>query len=624
MKPHHHLARHRVLAALASVTLCCASAASFADDPPTTLDQIVVTATRTAQTQDQTLAPVTVITRKQIELLQPSSLQDLLNDTPGMAVSNNGGPGKATSLFLRGTESDQVLVLVDGVRIGAATLGTAPIQDIPVDQIQRIEIVRGPFSSLYGSEAIGGVIQIFLRHAPGTFTPNASTGVGSYSHWKASSGFSAASDKGWISLQATHEQTRGINACKLGAAELFVACFADQPDRDGFHDSSLSVHGAYQFNPQWSADALAMRSQGFDKFDGSTSDSDDYVTQVVGGQLHFRPNDKLNLSLRVGGSSDFDEDFLDGADIDHFDTRRSLASLQADIAAAGGLLTTGLDWQRDRVASNPLFVRDTRSARGLFAQWQRVFGPQSLQLNLRRDHNSQFGGKTTGSALWGWNFASDLRVTASYGTAFLAPSFNNLYFPGFGNPDLQPETSRNTEIGLRGTPGWGQWSVDVYRDSADDLITFDAATFAPANVDRARITGLEGVVGGKLGGWNLRATATLMNAVNDTPNSADDGRRLPRRPWQSARFDADRSFGRLSFGVSWQLNAKTWDDLANTHRLGGYALTNLRAGWAVNRNWKLQLALNNVFDKDYETAYFFNQPGRNFMLTLSYRPAVEQ
>ncbi len=617
MKTHRRLFGRCALAALSCVMLLCVPAAAFAAGQATTLGQIIVTATRTAQTQDQTLAPVTVTTRAEIELLQPSSLQDLLNDTPGMAVGNQGGPGKVTGLFLRGTNANQVLVLVDGIRVGSATAGTTPVQDIPVDQIERIEIVRGPFSSLYGSEAIGGVIQIFLRHAPGTFAPNASVGIGSYSHWKASSGFSAASEKGWIAVQATHDQTKGINACRIGAAELFVACFADQPDRDGFHDNALTIHGAYQFDERWSADALAMRTQGFDKYDGTFSDSDDYATQVVGGQLHFRPNDKLNLSLRVGGSSDFDTDFLEGVYVDHFDTRRTLGSFQADLALGGGLLSTGIDWQREAVASNYTFTEDSRTGRGVFAQWQRSFGPQSLQANVRRDDNSQFGGKTTGGLLWGWDFAKDLRVTASWGTAFRAPTFNDLYYPGFGNPNLRPESSRNFEIGLRGTPGWGHWSLDVYRDDIHDLVALNTA-FVPENIDRARITGLEGVVGGKLAGWDLRATATLLDARDAAVGGLYDGNKLPRRPRQSARFDADRDFGRFSFGASWYVNSHAYDDIADQNRLGGYALTNLRAGWRFNREWKLQLALNNVFDKDYETAYFYNQPGRNFMLTLGW------
>ena len=615
MTLHRHWLGRCVLA-----VLYCVPVAAFAEGTPTTLGQIIVTATRTAQTEDQTLAPVTVITREEIELLQPSSLQDLLNDTPGMSISNQGGPGKLSAMFLRGTNANQVLVLVDGIRVGSATAGTTPVEDIPVDQIQRIEIVRGPFSSLYGSEAIGGVIQIFLRHAPGTFMPNAGIGIGSYDHWKASSGFSAASDRGWIAVQATHDQTKGINACRAGAAEAFAGCFADQPDRDGFHDNALTIHGAYQFNAQWSADALAMRTQGFNKYDGSFGDSDDYSTQVLGGQLHFRPSDTLNLSLRVGSSADFYEEFLEGVYLDHFNTRRTLGSLQADLTLGGGLLSAGLDWQREAVASNYAFTQDARTDRGVFAQWQRSFGAQSLQANVRRDDNSQFGGKTTGSVLWGWDFAKDLRVTASWGTAFRAPTFNDLYYPGFSNPNLRPESSRNFEFGLRGTPDWGHWSLSAYRNDVSDLITWDAARNMPNNIDRARITGLEGVIGSKFAGWDVRATATLMNARDSAAGGFYDGNQLPRRPRKSARFDADRSFGRFSVGASWYIAARTYDDIANQNPLGGYALTNLRAGWQVNRDWKLQLALNNVFDKDYETAWYYNQPGRNVMLTLGWNP----
>jgi vitamin B12 transporter len=279
-----------------------------------------------------------------------------------------------------------------------------------------------------------------------------------------------------------------------------------------------------------------------------------------------------------------------------------------------------MDWQREAVASNYTFTEDARTDRGVFAQWQRTFGAQSLQANVRRDDNSQFGGKTTGSVLWGWNFAKDLRVTASWGTAFRAPTFNDLYYPGFSNPNLRPESSRNVEIGLRGTPGWGHWSLSAYRNDVSDMITWDAALNQPNNIDRARITGLEGVVGGKLAGWNVRATATLMNARDDAMGGFYDGNELPRRPRRSARLDADRSFGRFSVGASWYIAGRTYDDIANQDPLGGYTLTNLRAGWQVNRDWKLQLALNNAFDKTYETAWYYNQPGRNVMLTLSWSP----
>lgn len=604
---------------LAALSLVCPLAA--ADDAGTQLDEIVVTATRTAQTQDQTLAAMTVITREDIDKLQPASLLDLLATTPSMAMSNSGGPGKASSLFLRGTSGSQLLVLVDGVRIGTVSAGTIGIPYIPLDQVQRIEIVRGPFSSLYGSGAIGGVVQIFLRHDPGSFSPNASVAAGSYASYKGAAGFSASGEQGWISVQGSREKTDGINACRVGAATAFAGCFADQPDKDGFDDSALTLNGAWRFNERWSVDGLAFRSEGSSEFDGDYSDSNRYSVQVVGGHLRYRPSERVNVSLRAGSSTDFDTSFLAGAMRGHFDNRRDLGSLQGDFGLGPGLLTLGYDWERQWLGSDVGFDQTTRLNRGLFGQWQMTLGKQSLQANLRRDDNSQFGGKTTGSVLWGWDFAEGLRVVANYGTAFRAPTFNDLYYPGYANPLLRPENSRNAQLGLRGTPGWGNWSVEAWHNDVRDLIAFDAVSYTPANIGHARIHGIEAVVGSNWFGWDVRASATLMHARDVAHDSPTRGKQLARRPERSAQFDADRKFGDFSVGASWQLAGHRYDDFGNTHPLGGYGLLRLRAGWQFNPDWRLDLALNNVLDKRYETAWYFNQPGRNVMLTLNWRPA---
>ena len=611
-------------AALAAA-LCCAFAAHA--DGATDLDKVVVTATRTAQTQDQTLAAVSVIDRADIERLQPASLTDLLRGTPSLQVASTGGPGQTASVFLRGTESDQVLVLVDGLKLGSATSGTAAIQDIPVDQIERIEIVRGPFSSLYGSEAVGGVIQIFTRHGQGGFTPNLSLGVGSYGHVAGSAGFSGGNADGWYALEASHDNTRGINACRVGALEAGAACFADQPDKDGFRDNSLSLRGGYRFDTQWDGDAQLFRSEGHNEYDGSTSDSADTVSQTMGGRLHYHPNSNVDLSVGLGQSADMSTDYLRNVYADRFDTRRTLGSLQADIGAGGGLYTVGFDWQRDRVTSSEPYDLTQRIDRGLLAQWQQSFGRQSLQASVRHDDNSQFGSKNTGSLMWGWDFTRSLRLTASVGTAFRAPTFNELYYPDYGYARLKPESSQNLEVGLRGTHGWGHWSLSAFRNNVDNLIAYDATLIdathpfgAPNNVDRARIRGVEGTLGTTVAGWALNATATWLDP-RDHAHDGDYGNLLPRRARRTAQLDADRAWGRFSAGASWFVSADRYDDLANTHRLGGYAIANLRMAWALNRDWKLQLALNNAFDKDYETAWYYNQPGRNYMLTLRYRPA---
>jgi len=615
--------RHRLAVSLSCVLF---PAAAFAGEAPRDLDQIVVTAARTAQTQDQALAPVTVIDRAEIERRQPSSLPDLLRGEPGVSLVNNGGAGKASSLFLRGTESDHVLVLIDGVKVGSVTSGGAALQDIPVEQIERIEIVRGPFSSLYGSEAIGGVVQIFTRRAQGPFAPNLALTVGSDNARRYSAGLSGRSAGdlgergGWYAVQAVHDQTDDINAYTNTASSYY------DPDRDGYRNDSLGVQGGWRFNRQWDAEVNAMRADSRNEYDGSVDNLSKSSEQVVGGRLRYAPTAGVKLTASVGGSAELSDTYLDGEYSSTFDTRRRVGSLQADLDAGPGLLTLGFDWQRDEIESSETYDADRRIDRGAFAQWQQQFGQQSLQASVRRDDNSQFGSKNTGSLLWGWDFTAALRLTASYGTAFKAPTFNELYYPGYGNPNLGPETSRSGELGLRGEHGWGRWSLNAFETRVDDLIAYDADLVddahpfgQPNNVDKARIRGSEAVVDTTLAGWQLRATYTWLDPRAD--GDSNHGNVLQRRARQSGRLDADRSFGAFSLGGSVFGSGSRYDNLANTTRLAGYGLVDLRVGWQLADDWKLSLSANNVFDRDYETARWYAQPGRNYQLTLRYRPA---
>lgn len=600
------------------------SAFAFASDKALedeeALDRIVVTASRTARTQDQTLAAITVIDRSEIERLQPQSLHELLAGRAGVSLANNGGPGKATSLFLRGTESDHTLVLVDGIKLGSATSGSAALQDIPTEQIERIEIVRGPFSSLYGSEALGGVIQIFTRRPQGAFAPNASVSIGSEGTRRASVGVGGRSrdmtQGGWYSVNAAHGSTDGINA--------FRGPRGFNPDRDGYRNDSLVLQGGYRFNERWDAEARVFRAEGENEYDGTVNNESDSVQQVIGGRVRYAPTDALKFTLNLGTSTDLSDNYLNGRYSSTFNTRRRMGGLQADIGAGEGLVTLGFDWQADHVYGSTRYAQDSRRNRGLFAQWQQDFGTQSLQASLRRDEDSQFGGVTTGSALWGWNIGDTLRLAASYGTAYKAPTYNELYFPGYGNPLLQPETSRSVEVSLRGDHGTAGWSLNAYETRIDDLIAYDADLRplpGPNNIDRARIRGFEATGHVRLADWDLRASATWLDPLNDGDNPSH-GNVLPRRATRSGRVDVDRRFGDFSVGLSATGANARYENLANTRRLHGYGLVDLRVGYAFASDWSLQLSANNVFDRRYETAEFYNQPGRQWLLTLRYQPGA--
>ncbi|HHL45207.1 MAG TPA: TonB-dependent vitamin B12 receptor [Gammaproteobacteria bacterium] len=610
---------------LSSVTLVLlGSQAVFAADSDYIaigeFEPMVVTATRTAETADETLASVTVITRRDIERQQARSIQDVLRGVPGISIANNGGPGKNTSLFLRGTESDHVLVLIDGVKTGSATSGTTPFQYIPIDQVERIEIVRGPRSSLYGSEAIGGVIQIFTRKGGGVFKPSFSVGGGSYNTYNASAGISGGGDRGWFNVNVSTVDTAGFNACNGKPLPDGAGCFTTEPDKDGYNNLSGSLRGGYRFENGIEVDAYALRSENDTDYDGSFVNESDAVEQILGVTFRYSLLDSWRLALTGGRSQDDSKNYKDGLFKSRFNTERDTVSLQNDITVAKDhLLTLGADYQDDRIDSTTPYAVTSRNNKGLFFQYLGMIGAHEIQASLREDDNEQFDKRTTGGLAWGYPLSGKLRLTASYGTAFKAPTFNELYWPGYGNPDLRPEESRSLEVGLKGTSRGSNWSFNIYETHVDDLIAYDAATFAPGNVDEVYIRGLEAAVTAQVAGWTLATNLTLLKPENRSAGS-NKGNILPRRAEQSLRFDADRSFGRYSLGATFLAEGRRYDELANTRRLDSYATVDLRAGYRVSERWLLQGRIENLFDEQYETAAFYNQPDRSLFVTVRYQP----
>jgi vitamin B12 transporter len=610
---------------LLAVALCGCTFVALAADPkdPATLSPVIVTATRTAITVDDALSSVSVITREDIDRLQPVSLIDLLQGLPGVSFTQAGGLGQQSSLFLRGTNSSHTLLLIDGVRVGTVSAGIPAFDQLPLDQIERIEVVRGPRSSLYGADAIGGVIQIFTRHGrgDGSLTPSLRLGTGSRGYADGQVGLSGGNAHAWYNLSVGGQYTRGINACRIGAAEAFAGCFADEPDQDAYRNRNALANAGYRWDNGADLAATWLRSAGHVEFDGAPYGNQNHnLQQVAGVRLGFDPSEAWRVTLAAGQSLDDQRTYNDGVFVRYGDSRRDQASWQNDLSLAENqLLTLGVDWQQEHLSSDTGYLADRRNDTGGYAQYQGSFGRHEFQLSLRHDDNQQFGGHTTGAAAWGYAFDHGLKLSASWGSAFHAPTFNDLYYPyGSGNPDLKPETSRSAELGLSQKQAGWHWALNTYQTVIDQLISLDTDYF-PRNISRARIRGLEAQFGTELAGWRLESYLTLQRPRN-RDGGANDGHLLPRRPERTARVDLDRRFGAFGVGASLLAAGARYDDLANQHRLGGYATTDLRTSYAFANDWQVEARLANAFDRRYETIYYFNQPGRSWYLTLRYTP----
>jgi vitamin B12 transporter len=620
---------------LLATALLSTIAVAHAADAPDRLDPVVVTASRFATPVDEVLAPVTVITRDDIERLQPLSVQDLLAGLPGVSVVSTGGLGQQTSLFMRGTNSSHTLVLVDGVRVGTVGAGLPAYEQLPVEQIDRIEVVRGPRSALYGSDAIGGVIQVFTRHgeAGQAPAPTLSVSGGSHGYAAGQAGLSGGTTHGWYNASLGGQYTSGINACRAAAATAFAGCFTDEPDHDAYRTYNGAVSGGYRWDDGTELTGSWLRSKGDIAYDGDFQNVTLRSQQVAGARLAFDALPGWRMSLSVGQNQDRADNYLDGpgktldfvnygvdrARVGYLYSKRNQASWQNDIALAKDqVLTAGVDFQQEKLESDTAYLAHSRDNTGVFALYRGMFGPHELELSARHDHNTQFGNHTTGSATYGFRFDNGMRVSASYGSAFHAPTFNDEFYP-YGTPvNLRPEKSRTAEVGLSARPGIWNWAVNAYRTDVDDLIGFDAS-FLPVNVSKARIRGLEGQLGADVDGWHLRGYLTFQQPEN-RDRGVQEGHLLARRPRRMARADIDRDIGAFTLGGSVNAAGYSYDDAANMRRLGGYATVDLRATWRVAADWSVQGRVANVADKRYETAAFYNQPGRTWYLTLRYSP----
>ncbi len=565
-----------------------------------TLPPVAVTATRQSQPIADVLADITVIGPEEIARSGAQGLADLLQRQPGVEIVQNGGPGAVSGVFLRGANSAQTLVLVDGLRLASSTSGTTALEAIPLDQIERIEILRGPASSLYGADAIGGVIQVFTRRGSGPITGNVSAGYGTYNTWDAKAGVAGSAGPFQFAVEIAGKGSKGFNAIADPTNFLY------NPDPDGYSNQSVTASAGVTFAPDQEANVQFLRSRLNNQFDSSPDFDDRTITVDETWQVVSRNRLASFWVSRLSAGEGIDQSLTQtGFGNSTFNTTQRQFAWQNEFTLPVGALTAGYERREEQVDTDAGFATTSRTTDSFFAIYQLRVDANALQVNLRNDDSSQYGEKTTGAIAYSYRFPSALRLTAGYSTGFKAPTFNDLYYPGFSNPNLVPETSRNFELGAYWNTNVRDAAIELraiaYHNQVDNLIVFQCDVnfvCAPVNVDSAT---LEGVTLGLYTrfdeGATLAASLDLQSPTNDR-----DGNLLPRRAREHGAIRAGYPVGPVRLGVEYVASSLRYDDAANLVKMGGYGIVNLTAEWIVGHDVTLFARANNVFDKNYELA----------------------
>jgi vitamin B12 transporter len=581
-----------------------------ADAPGTTTTPVFVTATRTPESLPSLIRPVELIEQDTIERSGQDTLVELLQQQANVQAVTAGGPGQPSNVFLRGANSAHTLVLLDGIRINSAAGGTAPFANLPPSQFARMELVPGPMSSLYGSEALGGVIQLFSNRWPEAPGVTATAGYGSYNTGQVFGGVSAGSDTTGFTLNAGYTGSDAFSATKSTAP-----AFIFNPDDDGYRNTSGSASLTHRFAPDHEIGLTGFYSQGRTHFDSGTA-SDDLNDETIGVYSAYSRNRLTSWwqsLVRVGASDDalaFQGSFA--GDIESHQTQ---ATWQNDFATSVGTIIAGLEWLNQSVGGDVAFSVDQRNIYSAFAGYTGSIGRHTLHASLRNDDNSQFGSQTTGALGYAFQVSPQWRVRASAGTAFQAPTFFDLYDPFLGNASLQPEESSSWEAGVDLRTGTQRVGLTYFDNHITNLVVYDSATMVLANLNEARIQGLELSYDGQVLGLDLRARLTVQDPVNDLT-----GALLPRRAKVFGNAGIARSFGRLRLGAEVAGAGPRYDsvDEAPASRMDGYVLVNVVAGYALAPGWSVDLRWNNVLDTDYELAQNYYTPGSNVFVSVRY------
>jgi vitamin B12 transporter len=605
------------------------------------LDDVVVTASRIEEPLSATLRDISVIDSEQIERSGQSTLLEILQTQPGIEITSNGGAGKTSGIFIRGTNTNHVLVLIDGVRVISATAGTTTFENLPVALIDKIEILRGPAASLYGQDAIGGVIQIFTKKGSGSPKFYAGIGYGTYDTKTAEAGVHGGINNTNFAFGVSSLDSDGFSSYKTNDNNY--------DDNDGYRNLSVSGSVSHKVLQDHELGLHFLHSKGktsFDNrfnefaFDPTFSDNAEITQHSYSIYSKNKFTSNWLSTLKVGEG--YDEQvtyaalgFSTPVSRSVFRTKQHQWSWQNDVELPLGTLTLAYDRLEERVKSTSTFDKTGRNNDGYYASYLVKLGNHSAQANYRSDHNSSFGTNDTHGLAYGYRFNDNWRTNISYGTAFKAPTFNDLYTPftdfggGFsyqGNTNLRPETSRNKELSIIYNNDASYLSATYYHNDIRNLILGSQGIAADTAINLGSVTikGLTLAGNQTIRNWYLGGSIDIQSPRNNETDNL-----LIRRANKYAKANLSYSLGDWRFGAETVTSSKRYNDGENNIPMAGYTVFNLTTDYQINTDLKVQARLNNVFDENYAlafdgnpntTGFAYDTSGSNLFVNLRWAP----
>ena len=599
--------------------------------PQVELDKIVVTATRTPTKTSNVIAQTRIIDKEELQRYQGQTVTDVLKNQPGINITQSGGMGTTSNFYMRGYDSKQVLVLIDGIRYSSVSLGSPSLNLLSADQIDRIEILYGASgSSLYGSDAMGGVIQIFTKgNSVDQSNVSTTVGYGSNNHYQVGVTGQLKNDTSSLSLGVSRNETDGFNAIANRNS------FDYNSDDDGFESTNISLALQHKFTNALSAGISGLYSDSTTEFDSAGKvipyAYSDQKNGSANAYLQYKTPltlTKLSYGQSIDKSTSHDNNSISYDNGSQFDTTQEQARLETSINSQPGTVIVGAEWLSQKLdASDVLdfsnypdpavqtaYDPDDRDVKSAFVGYQLADTYYDLQANYRVDDNSQYGNENTYNLGAAIRPLAGMRIGANYATGFRAPTFNDLYYPGDNNPNLKPERTENTEVFVEYANDMQTSRLTGYHTDAEDLIA------SGTNISEAKIKGLSLTSDWNMNDFIFGLGYDYLDAKNKTKTNANFDQQLPYRPKNSGLVYI--GYQQPTFDM--RLEAKYSDDRLTTenNELDSYTLLNLSGSAYITPNLRANLRVDNITDEDYTLASQFGNEyateGTSYFTSLTY------